>query len=144
MTHRYIGWKIVDVDNPAGYVELGRCWGGDYIEPRWGFSPERSETPEDISALTEGENANISTIQRVRYLIKTYRFEMINDKDEMDAMFESRGKSRELIVQIDPFGSVVPYEDPEENSFYCRFSSWGWEHIAGDIWSLNVELIEEV
>ena len=65
--YRYIRIYIQDIDNPDGYVEIGRAWGGCPFQPRIGFSPSYSRGPEDPSLIKESEGGQVSTILRSQF-----------------------------------------------------------------------------
>lgn len=143
-SYRYWGIEVVDPQNTDGYIEVGRVWIGAYIEPRIGFSGKHGRNPQDPSLVKESEGGQVSTIQRTRYNDWDYEFQLIENKPEMDIMFASRGDSRELIILEKPHNlTTLDYELPEDNFYYCRFKSWKFKKLAGDIWELNMKVISE-
>jgi hypothetical protein len=137
---RYIEITFSDAWNPDGYIEIGRVWMGESIRPRIGFSMERTVVPQDQSVISESENGQVATIQRTQFKTWDYTFEGVDptDKADMDDMFDEVGLSRALFIcerpdEVDP----VPYTE------YVSFTSWEWEHIAGEWWKLMVEIKEE-
>ena len=136
----YVKLRIVDVNNPDLYVEIGRVWMGETIRPRIGFAMERKVVPEDPSVISESENGQEASIQRTKYKNWNYVFEGVDptDKADIDAMFEAVGKSRPLFICEKPDeADITPY------TYYVRFTNWEWEHLVGDWWRLSVEVKSE-
>jgi hypothetical protein len=142
--YRYWGITVTDIANPDGYIEVGRVWMGDYLEPRIGFSGKRGRDPQDPSLVKESEGGQVSTIQRTRYGEWDYEFQLIENKPDYDDMYASRGESRELVVLEKPHNiTTLEYEYPENNFYYVRFKSFKFDKLAGDIWELKAKVIEE-
>jgi len=136
----YVEITFADVGNPDGYIEIGRVWMGEIIRPRIGFSMERVLVPQDPSVISESENGQVATIQRTRFNTWDYTFEGVDpdDKNDIENMFIEVGLSKALFLCEEPEElDLVPYTK------YIMFTSWEWEHIAGDWWKLMVEVKEE-
>lgn len=139
-SYRYVAVRVVDVDNPDLYVELGRAWLGVFFRPRIGFSMERTKVKNDPSVISESENGQESTIQRTKFDTWNYTFEGVDPDDATDlaSVFDEVGLSKPIFICEDPDAA-----DLTENSHYIRLTSWEEPHIAGDWWSLEVEVKEE-
>jgi hypothetical protein len=137
---RYVKLRVVDIDNPDLYLEVGRPWIGDYLRPRIGFSMERTRVKNDPSVIAESENGQESSIQRSKYSTWNYVFEGVDPDDAADiaAIFEEVGLSKPLFICEDPeVADITPY------IHYIRLASWEEPHIAGDWWRLETEIKEE-
>lgn len=138
--YRYVGLRVIDVDNPDLYVEIGRLWIGEWFRPRIGFSMERERVPNDPSVIAESENGQASTIQRTKYDTWNYTFEGVDpsDKDTFDAIFAAVGTSKPIMICEDTDAA-----DLTTNTKYVTITGWEWKHIAGEWWRLELEVKEE-
>ena len=138
--YRHVGFRATDVDNPDGYIEIGRLWIGEWFKPRIGFSMERDRVPNDPSVIAESENGQASSIQRTKFDTWNYTFEGVDptDKDTFDAIFAEVGTSKPIMICEDPDAA-----DLTVNTKYVTITSWEWKHIAGEWWRLELEVKEE-
>ena len=150
LSYRYCRIYIQDIDNPDGYIEIGRAWGGCDFQPRIGFSPKYTLKPEDPTCMMESEGGQISTIQKPHYDSRDYQFDLATGEtqdiiDDFETMFFSRGTSKELwVVQMPTSSTSNEFTDPHNHSYYCRFTGWGgYKHMAGIAYSLKVSIQEE-
>ena len=130
----YDDWRIwvEDPGNSDGFIELGVIWLGIYFEPEIGTSHQ--ETPEfkDPSLLRLAENRHPSTIQKDRYqrFKKTIMHvkrtcDTSTDIASFETLFRSRGTSLPFVVQFKLLdGATNTYTEPENNSYYSRFTSY--------------------
>jgi hypothetical protein len=149
-TYRYARIYIQDIDNPDGYIEVGRAWGGCSFRPRIGFSPKYTLKPTDPSRMTESEGGQISTIDKPQFDTRDYQFDLVTGETldnirDFETMFDSRGTSKELwILEMPTSSSVNEFTDPHNNSYYCHFASYaGYKHMAGCAYSLKIRIQEE-
>jgi hypothetical protein len=149
-SYRYMRIRINDIDNPDGYIEVGRIWVGCSFRPRIGFSPKYTLKPTDPSRITESEGGQISTIDKPQFDTRDYQFDLVTGETldnirDFETMFDSRGTSKELwVVEMPTSSSVNAFTDPHNNSYYCHFASYaGYKHMAGCAYSLKVKIQEE-
>jgi len=139
--YRYVRIWIEDVDNPDGYVEIGRIWIGTELEPNPGYEMKRGRSWKDDSIIKISEGRQVASIQRIRYERWDYSFGKIK-RSEWEDMIRDRGLSRELIIVEKKEGSS-DYDEPENNSYYVRIQSFDIKHIAGEWWKGRMRVIEE-
>jgi hypothetical protein len=136
----YFEITFADGANPDGYIEIGRVLAGEIFRPRIGFSMERAKVPQDPSVISESENGQPASIQRTKFRTWDYTFEGVDpdDSDDMDDIFDEVGLSKALFIGENPDeADITPYIK------YIQFTSWEYEHIAGEWWKLMVEIKEE-
>lgn len=134
-SYRYFAVEIADADNPDGYVEVGLVWAGDSNTLHYGFTMERSMTPEDPSIVTSSDDGQESTIQMTKYSGWNYIFDAVEpntDRPLLLAIFEEIGKTRPCFIVEAPPSSGDVGEDAE----YVTLPEWEWTHIAGSYWGL--------
>lgn len=149
-TYRYARIYIVDVDNPNGYIEIGRAWGGCPFQPRIGFSPKYARGTKDPSLLNESEGGQISTIQKTQYDTRDYNFDLVTGETadttaDFEAMFADRGESKELvIVEMPTSSSSNEFITPENFTYYCHFAKFDfYKHLGGLAYKLKIRIQEE-
>jgi hypothetical protein len=144
----YMAIDISDPSNPDGYIEIGLVWAGDAAVLHYGFTGERTNTPEDPSIESESEDGQGSTIQLSKYHGATYSFDAVEpntDKAYLEAVFEEVGKTRPCCIVENPpavgGGVGVPptVGDVGLTAKYVKVVSWEWPHLAGTYWKLNIE-----
>lgn len=142
-SYAYMAIEVADPSNPDGYIEIGLVWVGDAAVLHYGFTGERTNTPQDPSAESESDDGQSSTIQFSKYQNKTYGFDAVEpntDKAYLEAVFDEIGTTRPCcIVEAPPtvggdMGLLVQY---------IKIVSWEWPHLAGTYWKLNIEIRSE-
>jgi len=138
-SYAYMAIEAADPSNPDGYIEIGLVWAGDAAVLHYGFTGERTNTPEDPSIESESEDGQGSTIQLSKYHGATYSFDAVEpntDKAYLEAVFEEIGKTRPCcIVEAPP----AVGGDVGLTLQYVKITSWEWPHLAGTYWKLNIE-----
>ncbi|MFA5379150.1 MAG: hypothetical protein WC455_25570 [Dehalococcoidia bacterium] len=141
-SYTYMAVEFSDPSNPDGYIEIGLVWAGDAAVLHYGYTGERTKTPEDPSIETESEDGQGSTIQLSKYANWTYSFDAVEpntDKAYLEAVFEEIGKTRPCcIVEAPPASGDVGL-----TAQYVKVTSWEWPHLAGTYWKLNIEIRSE-
>ena len=141
-SYQYMAIEFSDPSNPDGYIEIGLVWVGDAAVLHYGYTGERTKTPEDPSIETESEDGQGSTIQLSKYANWTYSFDAVEpntDKAYLEAVFEEIGKTRPCcIVEAPPASGDVGL-----TAQYVKVTSWEWPHLAGTYWKLNIEIRSE-
>ncbi|MFA5424846.1 MAG: hypothetical protein WC374_13410 [Phycisphaerae bacterium] len=141
-SYQYMAVEFSDPSNPDGYIEIGLVWAGDAAVLHYGYTGERTKTPEDPSIETESEDGQSSTIQLSKYANWTYSFDAVEpntDKAYLEAVFEEIGKTRPCcIVEAPPASGDIGL-----TTQYVRLTSWEWPHLAGTYWKLNLEVRAE-
>lgn len=132
---RYWRFYIEDVDNPAGYVELGCCFLGPHFAPLRNFHFDRIQTQMDPSLIKYSEGGQISTLQRTHFFMKDYFFQHTDQKAQFDLMFNEMGSSKGFFMAENP-------DHPLTRTNYLRFVEWEWTHFRVDFWDLIVSVEE--
>ena len=115
-------------DNPDGYVELGRCWIGHYIESKRGYNRNWGRKLKDASLVNKSDGGQISSIQRSRQNKWDHEFDMIDIYDDMQEMFEDRGYSLPIVILYKPLNTTdYTYSEPQNNCNYVRFTNHKWK-----------------
>ena len=134
--------KVVDIDNPLGYIQIGVVGIGDMFEPEWGFNPKYSDDLRDPSYINESEGKQINTILLEKYWGRRYKFDCI-DFSLWSDFWESIGLAKAFIL-LEKTSVLLGYADPEENFKYVRFKSFKPKHLSGDKDTLSVSVVEEL
>ena len=61
-SYAYIRIRIVDIDNPDGYVQIGRAWISEGFVPDYGFAPGIKEPRNDLSKIKMSQGGESSSI----------------------------------------------------------------------------------
>lgn len=138
---RYIAIEVSDPTNPDGYIEIGLVWIADATQLHYGFTMDRSETPEDPSIESESDDGQCSTIQLTKYKGWTYTFDAVkpSDRPGLLSTFEEIGKTRPCFIVPAPPASG----DIGETAQYVKLVGWEWGHVAGLYWGLDLEVKTE-
>ena len=135
-TYQDWGIYVYDVDNPAGYVEMGVVFLGAHFQPTKHFAYNRTITPEDPSLIKESEDGQVTSIQHSHFKTWQYQFLGTNQKSSFDVMFDDRGFSKSLFICEDP-------DTPLTTTFYVMFRGWSWEHLFDSDYNLSLTAREE-
>ncbi|GAG88296.1 unnamed protein product, partial [marine sediment metagenome] len=120
-SYRYVRFYIQDIDNPDGFIELGRCWLGCPFWPKLGFDPKHKNVPVDASIIKESDGGQASTVQRTHFKRWNYNFGYGTqrtgqpDKAGFDALFASRGVSKEWVaLEMPSTSSARVFSNPQD------------------------------
>lgn len=124
-----------DPANPAGYLEVGRVFLGQYFEPDRGHHHRRGANPQSTSLVSFSELGQISSVLRPVITAQNYLFQATQDRDKFRAMFYDRGSSRELFICENPAAI-----DTGKSTRYVRIKSYEEAHVAGgEYWTVEIE-----
>lgn len=144
--YRYIRFKIIDVDNSDGYIELGRCIVSDWFEPDKPFNPKNTLDPKDPSLITESEGGQVSSIRREKYRERSYEFDIVtaSDREIFDTIFDTVGYHSPIVVLAKkPNNTTIEFEEPEKYSYYCALTRFKYKKVAGLLYGLKISIKDE-
>jgi len=150
-TYAYIRIRIVDIDNPDGFVKIGRAWISDVFLPKYGFAPGMQEIQTDLSKIKMSQGVESSSIILPQIKNVRLNFDFGEKWKEFTGtiktfldMFDSVGNTLPLIaVQRELVPDSNTFLNSERYTLYCRIKSWKSKQIAGEIRSVNLSLTEE-
>lgn len=124
---------IQDIDNSDGFVAIGRAWGGEWdYSPNVGFAPKSSENDRDPSIVNISDGGQATSIQKTKFKQYNFTFQLIDDVTTLQAMFDSRGLSLEMIFFMkDSDPASLTFTHPELNIKYSRMTKFSQKRIAG-------------
>lgn len=131
-------WYTINLDdilNPDGYVEVGLCFLGNYLQPSRNFI-RQSEKPFDASIAKLTEGGNTASVIRRKGRSRSYIYPALpqTDKDLFDEMFDYVGESR-------PFFFCEDKNEGSRNTvFYVKLTSFEWAPVVKGFWTLNLTM----
>jgi hypothetical protein len=141
----YVRIVIRDIDNPDGYIEVGRIWVSRTFQPEIGVNPKWKHSQVDPSLVKYSEGGQISTIQRTHYRIWDFSIDFIKltDRTTLETLFDERGTSREFFITLKPHNpATTTFEDPEDNTYYVHFKKLTFDMRDG-VWGAKLGFEEE-
>lgn len=143
-SYDYIRIYIEDIDNPAGYVQIGRAWLSEMFTPTIGYSPGGTENPQDKSVILEALSGESMSIQYPHIERRTYKFDIAEPYAGFKSMYDEVGTSRPIvIVTRENTPDSLSFDNPEEYTLYCRMSNYAKNNIGGPRWKINISIREE-
>jgi len=142
--YRYARIYIEDIDNPAGYVQVGRASINEMFMPEIGYRPGSSQPPVDKSILTESLSGEAMSIQYPHLKRRTYGFDIAVPYSSFETMHDTVGTSKPIIVVTrsnDP--DSISFDNPELYTLYCRMRNFSPVNIAGNRYKLTISIREE-
>ena len=124
----YQYWRIYinDIDNPDGYVEMGRVFLGSYFSPTRGFKEEYGDNILDPSDVMFSKGGQISSNEEDEYVSVDLSFPAATaDFATFKSMFNDRGRRKDMFVCLDTDNFAT-------ETYYMRFAS---QFNASHMWN---------
>lgn len=111
--------RIRDVSNSDGYVAMGRPFVGPYSTFSKNFNRAYQKMWRDPSLASLSEGGQLSSILRSKYNEYIYQFMNMSsdDKDTIEALFDSRGLTKDFFVCQDA-------DNASTTTYYAQFSEY--------------------
>lgn len=142
-TYDYMRIYIEDIDNPAGYVQIGRAWLSDLLSPDIGYAPGGTDSSDDKSVVTESLSGESMTIQYPHVIKRTHKFDIAEPYSGFKSMHDEVGKSKPVVIVT---RSNVPdstsFDNPELYTLYCRITNYSAVNIGGNRYKINLSVRE--
>lgn len=136
----YQDWmiRVVDVDNPDGYIAIGTIFLGPQFQPTLNFlNQPHMVGRQDPSIIKPSFDGQETSIQRSKYDEFNYEFRVkgSTQKGLFDTMFDAVGTSKKFFITEDPDSSL-------STTKYVRLTGWQWSQIYSvtDYWNLSISL----
>lgn len=143
-SYDYIRIYISDINNPAGYVQVGRAWVGETFTPDIGYSSGGTENPEDKSVISESLSGESMSIQYPHIERRTYKFDIAEPYIGFKNMYDAIGKSKPMvIITRENTPDSISFDNPELYTLYCRMPNYTKNNIGGSRWRINITIKEE-
>lgn len=132
-SYQYIAFRFVDIDNPNLYIEIGRAWVGTEFIPHYGFTNERTYTPQDLSIVSSSDDGQESTIQLTHFAEWNYTFDAMTAADRLifADIFLKVGKTLPCFIAEYP-----PIIDVGLEAKYVKIIENEEPHLIGGYWGL--------
>lgn len=115
----YRWWKIIieDVDNPDGYVEMGRVFLGGYFSPTRGFKEDYGDNIIDPSDVMFSKGGQVSSNEEDEYISVDLSFPAATaDFATFKSIFNDRGRRKDFFVCLDTDNFAT-------ETYYMKFAS---------------------
>lgn len=104
-TYRYWKWKIVDRENPNGFVEIGAVFLGNYFNPqrgRPGF-PYKAQRGDNTKTVFSESGQSFSDIKGTKFRTHNVDFHKLEkgDIEAFDRIWETFGIGKPFFVSLD-------------------------------------------
>ena len=143
-SYQYMRIYIEDIDNPAGYVQIGRAWLSEMFTPTIGYNAGGSENPVDKSILTEALSGEAMSIQYPHVERRSYRFDIAEPYAGFKSMYDLVGRSKPIVVVTrENVPDSLSFDNPELYTLYCRMSNYSKNTIGGPRYKVNLSVREE-
>jgi len=143
-SYRYARIYIKDIDNPAGYVQIGRASINEMFTPEIGYRPGSSQPPIDKSILTESLSGEAMSIQYPHLKRRTYGFDIAVPYSSFEDMYDAVGTSKPIIVVTrSNDADSISFDNSELYTLYCRIRNYSPVNIAGNRYKLTMSVREE-
>jgi hypothetical protein len=143
-SYDYIRIYIKDIDNPYGYVQVGRAWLSEMFTPTIGYNSGGSENPIDKSIVTEALSGENMSIQYPHIDRRSYRFDIAEPYSGFKSMYDTVGTSKPLVVVTrENVPDSLSFDNPEQYTLYCRLNSYVPVTIGGPRYKINLSVREE-
>jgi hypothetical protein len=129
-TYQWIRLYVEDVGNPAGYLQLGRPWAGEYFEPAVNFENAYIRGLEDFSFVEWSETGyHFASKVSAKSAILSYRFSHLSNSDRLSllSLFQAVGWTNAYFILQDA-------DDAVNTLFYGvnLDKIWNFEHVFMD------------
>jgi len=143
-SYQYMRIYIEDIDNPAGYVQIGRAWLSEMFTPTIGYNAGGSENPVDKSIVTEALSGEAMSIQYPHAERRSYRFDIAEPYAGFKSMYDLVGGSKPIVVVTrENVPDSLSFDNPELYTLYCRMSTYSKTTIGGPRYKVNLSVREE-
>lgn len=142
-TYRYCRIYIEDIDNPDGYVQVGKAAVCESFLPEIGYAPGASLGSKDKSIMTESLSGETMSVQYPHVATRNYKFDVADPFETFTVMHDLVGTTMPLIILTrSNLNTTTDFDNPELYSLYCRISQYNPRNIAGNKYSLTLAVQE--